>query len=70
VPELSQNPLVKRVVSVFDKNKDGNISFEEFLSGVGKLYGNDEEEKLKFTFKIYDLNDDGYISNGELFSVL
>ena len=22
VPELAQNPLVKRVVSIFDKNKD------------------------------------------------
>ena len=25
---------------------------------------------MKFAFKIYDLNDDGYISNGELFKVL
>lgn len=27
VPELNQNPLVKRVISIFDKNKDGKISF-------------------------------------------
>lgn len=33
VPELNQNPLVKRVISIFDKNKDGKISFSEFLSG-------------------------------------
>lgn len=34
VPELNQNPLVKRVISIFDKNKDGKISFGEFLSGI------------------------------------
>lgn len=34
VPELNQNPLVKRVISIFDKNKDGKISFSEFLSGT------------------------------------
>lgn len=33
-PELSQNPLVKRVVAIFDTNKDGQISFEEFVSGL------------------------------------
>lgn len=28
VPELNQNPLVKRVISVFDTNADGKISFK------------------------------------------
>ena len=37
VPELNQNPLVKRVISIFDKNKDGKISFGEFLSGICPL---------------------------------
>jgi len=34
VAELNQNPLVKRVISIFDVNKDGNISFAEFLTGI------------------------------------
>lgn len=29
--ELAQNPLVRRVIAVLDKNKDGNISFLEFV---------------------------------------
>ena len=29
-----------------------------------------EEEKLKFAFKIYDIDGDGFISNGELFAVI
>ncbi|EAR90983.1 calcineurin Ca2+binding regulatory subunit CnaB (macronuclear) [Tetrahymena thermophila SB210] len=70
LPELSQNPLVRRVVSIFDKNKDGTISFEEFVTGLSALYSDNENAKLEFAFKVYDIEDDGYISNGELFSVL
>jgi Ca2+-binding EF-hand superfamily protein len=29
-----------------------------------------KEEKLRFAFKVYDIDRDGYISNGELFIVL
>eukprot|EP00831_Metopus_contortus_P047449 TRINITY_DN3829_c0_g1_i2.p2 TRINITY_DN3829_c0_g1~~TRINITY_DN3829_c0_g1_i2.p2 ORF type:complete len:154 (-),score=26.82 TRINITY_DN3829_c0_g1_i2:51-512(-) len=38
VPELSQNPIVHRVIDVFDKNKDGKISFTEFISGLSSLH--------------------------------
>jgi len=71
IPELAQNPLVQRVISVFDKNGDGNISFYEFVTGLSRLSaGGSEEDKLRFLFRIYDINNDGYISNGELFKVL
>ena len=62
---------MKRVIAVLDKNKDGNISFLEFVQGLNSLSSHAaEEDKLRFAFKIYDINDDGYISNGELFQVL
>lgn len=31
VPELQDNPIVQRIISVFDKNNDGKISFFEFV---------------------------------------
>ena len=69
--ELANNPLVKRVIAVLDKNKDGSISFFEFVHGLNALTASGSSvEKLKFAFSIYDINDDGYISNGELFTVL
>lgn len=62
---------MQRVISVLDKNKDGNISFLEFVQGLSALSaGASNEEKLRFAFEIYDINGDGYISNGELFKVL
>ena len=71
IPELANNPLVKRVIAVLDKNKDGSISFLEFVQGLNSLSaGSSQEEKLRFAFQIYDINNDGFISNGELFHVL
>lgn len=62
---------MKRVIAVLDKNKDGNISFLEFVQGLNSLSaGSSQEEKLRFAFQIYDINNDGFISNGELFTVL
>jgi len=71
IPELAVNPLLERVLSVFDTNKDNEIEFSEFISGLATFTqkGN-KENKLKFAFQIYDIDGDGYISNGELFQVL
>jgi hypothetical protein len=32
--------------------------------------GVDSNQKMRFAFDIYDINKDGYISNGELFTVM
>lgn len=43
----------------------------EFVSGISALSEHStSEDKLKFIFQIYDINNDGFISNGELFTVL
>ncbi|XP_067941390.1 calcineurin subunit B type 1 [Watersipora subatra] len=71
LPELQQNPLVQRVIDVFDRDGNGEVDFKEFIEGVSQFsVKGDKESKLKFAFKIYDMDKDGYISNGELFQVL
>lgn len=37
VPELKENPIVQRIITVFDKNNDGKISFYEFVYGLSIL---------------------------------
>lgn len=71
VPELANNPLLERVFAIFDKNKDEEIEFKEFISALSTFSekGN-KEGKLRFAFQIYDIDGDGFISNGELFQVL
>ena len=71
VPELKDNPIVQRIINVFDKNGDGKISFYEFVWGLSALTNNAHlEEKTKFAFQFYDMNNDGYLSNGDLFNCL
>ncbi|KAM6940415.1 calcineurin subunit B type 1b [Xenentodon cancila] len=71
LPELQQNPLVQRVVDIFDTDGNGEVDFLEFIEGVSKfsLKGN-KQQRLHFAFRIYDMDKDGFISNGELFQVL
>ena len=71
VPELKENPLVKRVVNVFDADHSGEVDFKEFVKGLAMfaVKTTEKEKKLRFMFNIYDMDEDGYISNGELFKV-
>ena len=62
---LDSNVPVYRITSLL------NLSAPEFVSGLAQFaIGSDEEMKLKFLFRIYDMDRDGYISNGELFQVI
>jgi len=71
IPELASNPLLERVISIFDSNKDREIEFSEFISALSIFSDKGNKEgKLKFAFQVYDIDADGYISNGELFQVL
>lgn len=71
VPELRDNPIVNRIINIFDKNGDGKISFYELVWGLNILTNNANlENKLKFAFQFYDMNNDGYLSNGDLFNCL
>jgi len=71
LPELQQNPLVQRVIEIFDQDGNGEVDFREFIEGVSQFsVKGDKQQKLKFAFKIYDVDKDGLISNGELFTVL
>jgi len=72
MPELKENPIVQRVVQVFDADHSGELDFKEFVKGLAMftMKNVEREKKLKFLFSIYDMDSDGYISNSELFTVL
>jgi serine/threonine-protein phosphatase 2B regulatory subunit len=47
------------------------VDFKEFIQGVSQFsVKGDKESKMRFFFNIYDMDKDGFISNGELFQVL
>jgi serine/threonine-protein phosphatase 2B regulatory subunit len=59
------------MISIFDEDGGGDVDFQEFVSGLSAFSSKgNKDEKLHFAFKVYDIDRDGYISNGELFIVL
>ena len=55
---------------MLDQDESGEIDFKEFVQGMSQFSSQgDKETKLRFAFRIYDMDNDGFISNGELFQV-
>ncbi|KAL5630094.1 hypothetical protein BROUX41_001700 [Berkeleyomyces rouxiae] len=71
LPQISSNPLATRMIAIFDEDGGGDVDFQEFVSGLSAFSSKgNKEQKLRFAFKVYDIDRDGFISNGELFIVL
>lgn len=48
IPELQQNPLVQRVIDIFDTDGNGEIDFKEFIGGISQFsVKGDKESKLR-----------------------
>lgn len=59
------------MIAIFDEDGGGDVDFQEFVSGLSAFSSKgNKEQKLRFAFKVYDIDRDGFISNGELFIVL
>lgn len=72
IPELCINPLVDRVVVMFDSgDEEGGITFAKFCEVLSVFSGTcPQEQKLRFVFDVYDVDRDGYISADDLTKTL
>ncbi|WWD22171.1 calcineurin subunit B [Kwoniella shandongensis] len=71
IPQIANNPLAHRMIAIFDEDGSGSVDFQEFVGGLSAFSSKGgREEKLRFAFKVYDMDRDGFISNGELYLVL
>ncbi|KAF8504227.1 calcium/calmodulin-dependent protein phosphatase [Gautieria morchelliformis] len=71
IPQIANNPLASRMIAIFDEDGGGTVDFQEFVGGLSAFSSRGgREEKLRFAFKVYDMDRDEFISNGELFLVL
>jgi len=62
----NESLLIGRLFSVFDTNKSGTVDFDEFLLGLGILTSESLDEKLKFSFSLFDLDGNNVINSEEL----
>ncbi|KAF8915620.1 calcium/calmodulin-dependent protein phosphatase [Dissophora ornata] len=71
IPQIATNPLASRLIAIMDEDGGGDVDFKEFIAGLSAFSNKGKKvEKLQFAFKVYDMDRDGFISNGELFLVL
>ena len=48
IHDLQQNPLVQRVIELFDTDGNGEVDFKEFIEGISQFsVKGDKEAKLK-----------------------
>ncbi|XP_061103658.1 Kv channel-interacting protein 1-like isoform X2 [Conger conger] len=56
--------------NAFDSAHNGSIKFEDFVMGLSTLLRGSVTEKLQWTFNLYDINKDGYISKEEMTQIV
>ncbi|KAL5288492.1 NOX5 family protein [Megaselia abdita] len=67
----SKNPFfTERVFQIFDKDNSGSISLQEFIDSIHQFSGQSADDKIRFLFKVYDIDGDGLIQHKELHDVI
>jgi len=62
----NDTPFADRLFELLDTNGDGVVDLNEFICGLSMLCKGTPEEKLALSFKAYDLDGNGSISEKEL----
>lgn len=66
----SDQQILSRLFTLFDHSGDGQINFKEFIVGVSAIVRGTLEEKLTFSFYLFDMDNSGCISPEEMTKVL
>mmetsp|Transcript_30140 Transcript_30140/g.85088 ORF Transcript_30140/g.85088 Transcript_30140/m.85088 type:complete len:162 (+) Transcript_30140:417-902(+) len=71
IPELANNPFAVKILSLFDSDRDGFITMDEFVYALQSFRNlQHPEDKLKLVFKLYDLDNDGFVGEAELIATM
>jgi predicted ferric reductase/Ca2+-binding EF-hand superfamily protein len=62
--------IAERVVAMFDRDCNGLVSRVEFVRGVPRLLFGSLRDKLRYAFRLHDLDGDGVIDRAELVRML
>lgn len=69
IPEVKNNPLSVIIIKKF--TKDEKLDTREMVRSLHRFVNSKSiDEKLEFIFGIYDLDNDGVVSNKDLFEII
>ncbi|KAM9192239.1 lysophosphatidylcholine acyltransferase 2 isoform 2-T2 [Dugong dugon] len=69
--KLPVSDVLRQLFALFDRNHDGSIDFREYVIGLAVLCNPaNTEEIIQVAFKLFDVDEDGYITEEEFSTIL
>ncbi|KAM9860899.1 guanylyl cyclase-activating protein 2-like [Aulostomus maculatus] len=69
-PTGEVSDYAENMFRAFDRNGDNTIDFLEFVAALNLVFRGDLEHKLRWSFKVYDKDGNGYVDRSELKSII
>ncbi|KAK3526743.1 hypothetical protein QTP70_032116 [Hemibagrus guttatus] len=69
-PQGDASTYAHYLFNAFDSGHNGSIKFEDFVTALSILLRGSTQEKLQWTFNLYDINRDGYINKEEMMDIV
>ncbi|KPP68989.1 Kv channel-interacting protein 2-like [Scleropages formosus] len=69
-PQGDSSMYAHFLFEAFDTNKNGSVSFEDFVMGLSIILRGSINDRLNWAFNLYDLNKDGCITKEEMLDIM
>lgn len=70
---VTEEAILERMWMTWERGAaggEGSLRFESWVKGLSVLLRGNTEERIGYCFKVYDLNNDGFITREEMFLLL
>ncbi|XP_062366516.1 calsenilin-like isoform X2 [Cinclus cinclus] len=69
-PQGDASSYAHFLFDAFDADHNGALCFQDFAVGLSVLLRGTEQQKLKWTFDLYDVNKDGYVTKEDMLEIM